>query len=93
MIFFLYFSFHTNIAISCRQAGLLMFLAAVGLRGLGDDGGRRVAVMHVTRTRTHHPRCRTTLQPESGSQCRQRRNQYGDDDLDNLCSSHNFKIF
>ena len=65
-----------------------MFLPTVRLRGLGHDGGRGVAVLDVTRTRTHHPRRGATLQSESCTQCRQCRNQYGDDDLQNLLLSH-----
>ena len=66
----------------------MFFLATVGLRGLGHDGGCGVAVLNVRCTRTHHPRRCATLQSESCTQRRQCRNQYGDDDLDNLLLTH-----
>ena len=71
---------------------MLVFLATVRLRGLGHDGGRGVAALDIRRTRTHHPRCCATLQSESCTQRCQCRNQYGDDDLDNLLFRHSVKL-
>lgn len=37
----------------------LLFLATVGFRGLGHDGSRGVAVLHVARRGRYHAGCRT----------------------------------
>ena len=66
-----------------------MFLPTVGLRGLGHDGSGRVAALDVRCTGTHYPRRGATLQSESCTQCRQCRYQHRNDNLDDLCLSHN----
>ena len=66
-----------------------MFLATIGFRGLRHDGGRGVAALHVTGGGRHRPRSGTTLQTQSCRQGRQRRNQYRDDEFDDLLFTHN----
>ena len=70
-----------------------MFLATIGLRGLGHDGGRGVAVLHIARSRADHPRRRATLQAQACTQRRQRRNQYRDDEFDDLLLAHHSPPF
>lgn len=71
----------------------LLFLAAVGLRGLRHDGGRGVAVLHIAGTRTHHPCRRAALQSERCAQRGQGGYQYRDDDFDDLLSGHSCLCF
>ena len=44
-----------------------MFLATVGFRGLGHDGGCGVAVLYVTRGCAHYSRGGAGLQPQRDS--------------------------
>ena len=86
---------HSRSARSTCSFAALVLLSTVGLRGFGHDRRSGVTTLHVARTRTDHSRGCATLQTQPGSQCRQSRNQHGDNNFNNLLLVHRnlkFKI-
>ncbi len=77
-----------QLALSTCSSAALVFLSTVGLRGFGHDRSSGVATLHVARTRTNHSRGCATLQAQPGRQRRQRGNQHGDNNFNNLLLVH-----
>jgi len=66
-----------------------MFVATVGLRGLGHDRGGGVAALDVTGGGGDDSGGCARLQSEGGSQCRQCCDEHRDHDFDDLLFGHN----
>ena len=73
--------------------GLIKFFTSiVTFDGFRLDNDTRVASLVVLTLGRHRSGHVTTRQPERSAQCRQRSDQHGDDDLDNLLLTHNSLI-
>ena len=70
-----------------------LFTCIVRLDGLRLDHTRRVAFLPAFRLSRNGSRHVAGTQPESRAQRRQRRNQYGDDDLNDLLLRHRLPPF
>ena len=73
--------------------GLIKFFTSiVRFDGLRLDDHTRVTLLQVLTLGRYGSRYVTARQSERGAQCRQRCDQHGDDDLDNLLLAHNSLI-
>ena len=61
----------------------------IRLRSLGHDGRGRVPTLYITCGRGYYPRRCTRTEAKSCTEGGQGRNEYGDNDFDDLFSVHN----